>query len=259
MRPNPLRERWESGQIAIGGWLIIPSSVSAEVLGAVDFDYVNVDLQHGLVDYSNLVPMLQAIQLGTPTPTVRVPWNEPGIIGKVLDAGAMGVIVPMVNSREECEAAVQATRYAPAGHRSFGPTRVGAVEGADYFDRANTDVACIPMVETAQAVERIDDILSVDGVEAIYVGPADLAISLGLPDGTDDAAFNDVLDTIVAACNRHGVVPGIHATAKLVAERSERGFRMITLGADLVALRGAVANDLAIARETSGDGSDSIY
>ena len=182
------------------------------------------------MDYSNLVPMLQAIQLGTPTPTVRVPWNEPGIIGKVLDAGAMGVIVPLVNSREECEAAVQATRYAPAGHRSFGPTRVGAVEGADYFDRANTDVACIPMVETAQAVERIDDILSVDGVEAIYVGPADLAISLGLPDSTDDAAFNDVLDTIVAACNRHGVVPGIHATAKLVAERSERGFRMITLG-----------------------------
>ncbi len=259
MRPNPLREKFAAGEPAIGGWLAIPSSVSAEVMATAGLDYVCIDLQHGLHDYSDAVPMLQALSLGGCTPTVRVPWNEPGIIGKVLDAGAMAVIVPMVNSRAECEAAVRASRYAPEGARSFGPVRVSAVEGADYATEANAHVTCIPMIETREAVESIDEILSVPGVEAIYVGPADLAISLGHAPGSEDPEFHRALTTIVDACGHHDVVPGIHATAATAAERLGRGFRMITVSADLVALRNAVAADVATARGTTSRANDSLY
>ncbi len=259
MRPNPLREKFAAGEPALGGWLAIPSSVSAEVMATAGLDYVCIDLQHGLSHFSDAVPMLQALTLGGCTPTARVPWNEPGIIGKVLDAGAMAVIVPMVNSRAECEAAVRATRYAPEGARSFGPTRVGAVEGPGYVTEANANVTCIPMVETRQAVDSIDDILTVPGVEAIYVGPGDLAISLGHAPGSEDPEFHEALATIVDACGRHGVVPGIHATAATAAERLGRGFRMITVSADLVGLRNAIATDVATARGTTGRVSDSLY
>ena len=259
MRPNPLREKFASGEPALGGWLGIPSSVSAEVMAMAGLDYVCIDLQHGLHDYSDAVPMLQALSLGTSTATVRVPWNEPGIIGKVLDAGAMAVVVPMVNSRAECEAAVAATKYAPEGARSYGPIRALPLEGLDYFAEANANVTCIPMVETRQAVEAIDDIVTVPGVDAVYVGPSDLAISLGHAPGTDADEFYEALDAIVAGCERHGIVAGIHATAATAAERVERGFRMVTVSADMVALRNAITSDVATARGSTGDVSDSLY
>ena len=233
--------------------------MTAEAVAAAGFDYVCVDMQHGLVGYPDSVSMLQAITTGDATPVVRVPENQFGYIGKALDAGAVGVIVPMVNSVEQCEAAIDAGRYTPDGSRSYGPTRAAAVEGTDYYAAANEAVSIIPMIETVAAVDAIDDILAVDGVRAIYVGPADLSISMGLPPANEDPSFHDALDAIVAACGRHGVVPGIHTTPATAPDRLGRGFRMVTITADLVALRAKVAADLDAIRSGHGGAGDSIY
>jgi 4-hydroxy-2-oxoheptanedioate aldolase len=259
MRPNPFLARIRNRDVALGGWLSMPTSVSAEVMASNDFDYICIDMQHGLIDYNDTVPMLQALTTGAATPVVRVPENQAGHIGKALDAGAMGVIVPMVNSGAECEAAVRASRYAPEGSRSFGPARASLVEGADYWDRANSDILCIPMVETAEAVANIDDILAVPGVAAIYVGPADLSVSLGYHPRSNEAGFLDTLDVIVAACERHGVTPGIHATTATAQDRLDRGFRMVTVTADLVALRAKLKADLELVRSGQAGGEASIY
>ena len=189
--------------------------------------------------------MLAALATAPVTATVRVPENHFSHIGKALDAGAMAVIVPMVNTVEQAEAAVHAGRYAPAGGRSYGPTRAAAVEGADYFARANDEVAIIPMIETVEAMENLDAILAVDGVEAIYIGPADLSISLGVDPGGNDPKLLAALDEIVAACERHNVVPGMHTNATQARDRIDRGFRMLTIVADLVSLRSKLAADIA--------------
>jgi 4-hydroxy-2-oxoheptanedioate aldolase len=248
-----IRDVWEGGGAAHGAWLSLPSSVSAEVMARAGFDYCCVDMQHGLADYHAAVTMLQAVGLGDSTPLVRVPWNEPGIIGRMLDAGAMGIIIPMVNTVAEAEAAVAACRYAPAGARSFGPIRAAMQEGPTYFERANAEVACIPMIETTHAIANLDDILAVPGIDAVYVGPADLSVTLGLPPGNNDdaAAFTEALEAIVAACGRAGVVPGIHASAALAQRRREQGFRLMTIATDLGSLMAGARSDLKIALSES--------
>ena len=149
-----LRDSWQAGETTLGGWLSVPSSVSAEYMARTDFDYVCIDMQHGAIDYVDAVPMIQAILLGGNRPVVRVPWNEPGIIGRVLDAGAEAVIIPMVNSVEEAEAAVRACRYHPEGSRSAGPTLAGPRAEGPYHEWAADHVACIPMIESSEAVAR---------------------------------------------------------------------------------------------------------
>ncbi len=261
--PNSMMETWAAGGETLGTWLSMASTHSAEVCSRAGYDYVCVDMQHGVADYQAAMQMLQVMEhVGTSTPIVRVPWNEPGIIGRVLDAGARGVIIPMCNSPEEAQAAVNAVKYPPLGARSFGPIMIGAREGAGYFDRANDITACIPMIETRAAVEAIDDILSVDGIDAIYVGPADLSISYGFGPGysDDNGDYKDTLEHIVARCEAHGVVPGIHSTASLAGDRRAKGFRMQTVSGDALALGGGAARDLATAREGGpGDGSSRIY
>ncbi|NND74632.1 MAG: aldolase [Ilumatobacter sp.] len=253
-RPG-LRQLWADGGSALGVWLSVPSPVTAEAAARTGFDYVCIDTQHGAIDDSDTVPMIQAILLGGSRPIVRVPWNEPGVIGKALDAGAHGVIVPMVNSVAEAEAAVRACRYAPAGARSYGPAVAAQrVDGA-YVDWAPDNVTVIPMIETTQAVAQLDDILAVDGIDAIYVGPADLSLTLGLPPGNNDdaPAFVEALTTIVAGCTRAGVVPGIHSSAALTPSRAEMGFRMITVSTDLIAMTAALRADLATVSDVIGD------
>ncbi|MDH3500475.1 MAG: aldolase/citrate lyase family protein [Acidimicrobiia bacterium] len=237
----------------------MPSSISAETMAAIGFDYCCIDMQHGLIDFSDMVPMLQGLTVGATTPFVRVPQNLPGHIGKALDAGAMGVIVPMVNSVEECEAAIAAGRYAPAGSRSYGPGRAAPVEGADYWERANSDVAIVPMIETVEALASLDEILAVDGVEAIYVGPADLSISMGFHPRGEEPAFLQALDDIVEACGRHGVVPGMHTTSALAPDRIERGFRMLTITSDLLAMRTKLADEVDLVRKGVAGAGGSIY
>ena len=248
MRPNPLRESIRSDSPALGVWLSTPSPITSEVVGRLGFDYACIDMQHGLIGYADAVLMLQALTLSSTTPTVRVPWNEPGIIGKVLDAGAMVVVVPMVNTKEEAEQAVQRGMYPPLGSRSSGPIRVQPVHGAHYAEVANEHIQIIPMIETVEALGNIDDILSVEGVDAIYVGPMDLGVSMGLGRGTTDPSFLDALDPIVERCREHGVIPGIHASPEAAQDRLDRGFRMVTVQSDLTAMTVGLREALAAGR-----------
>lgn len=246
MRENATRAKWKRGEVTHGAWLSIPSAFSAETIAHAGFDWVCIDMQHGVIDYQVAVTMLLALSTGDCTPIVRVPWNEPGIIGKMLDAGAMGIIIPMVNSVEEARAAVAACRYAPVGARSYGPTRATLYAGADYFAHANEQVACIPMIETKRALDSLDDILDVPGIDAVYVGPADMSITLGLPPGMDNGgAFEEARVRIAAACTKRGITPGIHANAALAPKHAAAGYRMITITSDIAVIANAAAADLA--------------
>ena len=246
MRENHVKRLWSEGKPAFGGWLTIPSSFSAEVMAHQGYHWLCIDLQHGLIDYQVATQMLQAISTTDAVPFVRVPWNEPGIIMKALDAGAYGVIVPLVNSRAEAEAAVAACRYPPQGIRSFGPVRAAYYAGPDYAAHANDEVCCIVMIETRQAVERLDEILSVPGIDAVYVGPADLSLSLGLPPGMDhdEPSFQAARRRIVEACAEHNVIAGIHASAALAPKHLADGFRMVLITSDVGALASGAAADL---------------
>lgn len=259
---DSLRTRWQQGATTFGAWLSIPDPVVAEIAGGAEVDYVCIDTQHGAIEYSGAVSMIQGIELGGGIPIARVPWNEPGIIGKMLDAGCHGVIVPMVNDRSQAEAVVRACRYAPEGSRSWGPT-VTQLRHTDNRSWAASTVAVIPMIETVEALRNLDDIVATPGLDAVYVGPADLSISLGLDPGNNDGVevFDEALAAIVAACRRHGVVPGIHASGTLAARRHEQGFRMITIASDVLAIRSGVQLEIERARGADGPdtGDGSIY
>lgn len=252
---NQLKAKWAAGEPTFGAWLSIPSPLVAEAAASAGFDYVCIDMQHGGADYQAALAMLAAMRSGEATPVVRVPWNEPGIIGRMLDAGALGIVIPMVNSVAEAQAAVAACRYAPVGARSFGPLRAGSIYGPSYFADANREIACIPMIETVQAVDGIDAILDVPGIDAVYVGPADLSITYGLPPGVDNpgTVFDEAIATIVAACGARGITPGIHSIAPLAAKRVGNGFRMITISSDLGGLTATMRSEVKLAR--SGDSS----
>ena len=258
VKDNGLKITWADGGSTLGLWLASANPVGAEQLGGLTFDYINIDLQHGLIDYTDAVALLQAMQGSAATLTCRVPWNEPGIIGKVLDAGAQGVIIPMVNSVAEAEAAVNACRYAPQGSRSFGPTRASRVLGRDYASEANDNIACIPMIETVEALSNLDAILDVEGIDAVYVGPADLSISLGLPPGSnsDDAGFQDALAAVVSACTKRGIIPGIHSVPEWASTRLEQGFRMVTVISDLQAAGDGAKSGLDRVRSAKAATSD---
>ena len=254
MQENAVKAKWGRGEVTFGGWLSIPSSFSAEVMAYRGFDWLCLDLQHGVIDYQVAVTMLQAISATDTVPIVRVPDASFGFINKMLDAGAMGIIVPLINTAEEARAVVAACRYFPDGSRSIGPTRVSVSAGPEYAQRANAEVACIPMIETKQALGNLDAILSVPGVDAVYVGPSDLSLTLGLPPGPDSGgAFEEARLAIAQACSAKGVVAGIHANAALAAKHAAAGYQMITVSTDVGSLvRGAEA-DLVLARaETTG-------
>lgn len=255
MRTNEMKQRWADGEAAVGLWLSLPDPSVAESIGSLDPAYLVVDLQHGLIDYAHVRHLFQATQRSAATPMVRVPWNEPGIIGKVLDVGALGVIVPMVNTVEEAERAVASCFYQPKGVRSHGPIRAAQAHGSGYGEEANDQVACIVMIETAEAVENIDEILAVPGIDAVYVGPADLSRTLGLPPAGDhdEPRFIEAIDAILAGCANAGVAPGIHANPALVAKRLAQGFQMVTATSDLLALMEGARSAL------EGEGGSRLY
>lgn len=247
--PNKLKTAWAAGQKTVNGWLAIPSGFSAEVMAQGGFDSVTVDLQHGVQDYLSMVACFQAMQSHPVLPMVRVPWNEPGIIGKVLDAGAYGVICPMINTKEEAEAFVSYMRYPPAGKRSNGPIRA-AIYGAasSYQSTANDEILCMPMIETQQAIDNLDSILDVPGIDAVYIGPSDLAFSRG-GSPTLDQETQQAMDTyqlILDATKKRGINACIHCGQASYAVRMHKmGFDLVTLGNDsgllLQAARAATA------------------
>jgi 4-hydroxy-2-oxoheptanedioate aldolase len=235
MRENRLRSIWKGGGAAVNGWLAIANSFSAETMAHQGWDTLTIDLQHGVVDYQAMVTMLQAISTTATVPVVRVPWLEPGIVMKTLDAGAYAVICPMVNTREDAQRLVAYTNYAPRGTRSFGPVRAQLYGGADYFQHANDTVVRFAMIETAQALDNLDAILSVEGIDAIYIGPSDLSISLGCRPDFDnpEPKAAQAIEHILERAKAHGVVAGIHNGAPEAAlARIAKGFQFVTVASD---------------------------
>ena len=235
MRENRLRTIWKSGGAVVNGWLAIANSFSAETMAHQGWDSLTIDLQHGVVDYQGMVPMLQAISTTATVPVVRVPWLEPGILMKTLDAGAYGVICPMINSREDAQKLVAYTHYAPRGTRSFGPVRALLYGGADYPTHANDTIVTFAMIETAKALDNLDDILSVEGLDAIYIGPSDLSLALGCTPTFDDLdpQAAQAVEHILARSKAHGIVAGIHnGTAESALKRIAKGFQFVTVSSD---------------------------
>ncbi|MEM7799322.1 MAG: aldolase/citrate lyase family protein, partial [Chloroflexota bacterium] len=236
MRPNKLKEIWNEGGTVVNGWLHINSSWSAEVMAHQPFDSLVIDMQHGMIDFGDCVSMLQAISTTDTVPMARTPWNEPGIIGRLLDAGAYGIICPMVNTEEECAQFVGACRYFPDGYRSRGPTRASVYGGSDYAEKANAEILAIAMIETKTAVDNVKAITAIPNLDAIYVGPGDLSLTLGcerVGADIDEPIFNEAIDEILAACRENGVIAGIHTGAPAYARKmAEKGFQFITLNSD---------------------------
>jgi 4-hydroxy-2-oxoheptanedioate aldolase len=262
MRANRLREIWKTGGAVINGWLAIPNSFSAETMAHQGWDSLTIDLQHGVVDYQSMILMLQAISTTDTVPVVRVPWLEPGILMKTLDAGAYGVICPMVNTKEDAQNLVAWTHYAPRGTRSFGPVRALLYGGADYPKHANDTIVTFAMIETAKALDNLDDILSVEGLDAIYIGPSDLSLALGCRPVFDDVdpKAADAIDHILARAKAHGVVAGIHnGTPEGALARIAKGFQFVTVSSDARLMAAGAQQVVAKMRATPAPADSGSY
>jgi len=233
MATNNVKKVWASGKAVVNAWLAIPSGFSAEVIAQCGFDSVTVDMQHGVQDYLSMVQCFQAMNGHPVTPMVRVPWNEPGIIGKVLDGGAYGVICPMINTPKEAKDLVQFAKYPPKGTRSNGPIRAGMYGSAgSYQQTANDEIVLLPMMETKTAIENMESILDVEGINGVYVGPSDLRFSYGLTpklDG-DEPEILKIYEKIIKECGKRNLNPGIHCSGAEGAARAiNMGFKLVTL------------------------------
>ena len=255
---NRLRDLWADGKPTINGWLSIGSPFTAEIMAAQGYDSISIDLQHGAMDYQTALAMLQAMRASGVTPIVRVPWLEPGIIMKALDAGAYGVICPMINTAEQAAKLVDCVRYPPLGNRSFGPTRANFSAGANYAGEANGEILAFAMVETAEAMDNLDAIAATPGLDGIYVGPADLTFSLGqgrLAPGFDreEPEMIEALQRIVAACRKAGIRAALHCgTPDYAARAIGWGFNMTTVSNDVRMLAGAAEANVRKFRALTG-------
>jgi 4-hydroxy-2-oxoheptanedioate aldolase len=234
-KTNPVTDKLRSGQPSVGSWLTLCSPVAAESLAQVGWDWLVVDAEHSPVGFDTMVNCFRAIQLGGAAPMARVPWNDTVWIQRTLDAGALGLVVPMVNSAEDAKSVVSNMRYATRGQRSFGGSRVAAYIEADYRTWADENLAVIVMIETIQAVENAEAILGVEGVVGCFIGPNDLALSMGLtqkdmgPGTKHEAAMLEVL----AAAKKTGKAAGKHCfTGDEVTTRIKQGFQFLALSSD---------------------------
>jgi 4-hydroxy-2-oxoheptanedioate aldolase len=255
MIKNGVKQRWAEGKPVLNGWLSIANSFSAEIMAAQGYDSVTIDMQHGIVGYDGAVPMLQAMRASGVTPLVRVPWLDPADIMKALDAGAYGVICPMINTRAEAERLVSYVRYPPAGVRSFGPSRALFSAGPGYATEADDEMICLAMIETAQAYENLEDILATPGLDGVYIGPADLTLGLQgkrYAPGFDrrEPEMIEAIKTILHAAHRAGKRAALHnGTPDYAAEAVGWGFDFVTVSNDVRLLAGAAEASVRKFRE----------
>ena len=253
MAGNPVKEKLWRGEPAFGVAVTTPSTDVAEILASAGFDWMFIDMEHAPLDVKDVQLILQAIDGSGVTPIVRVPWNDPVAIKRVLDLGAMGVIVPWVNSEEEAARAVAACKYPPRGVRGCGPRRAAryGLETLEYLRRADDDVMVIVQIETAKALRALSDILSVDGVDATFVGPMDLSASLGHLGNPDHPEVVEAIRRIAEAHRGTKVAPGIASSPSKVAEHLRMGYRFINVDSDCGILTRGAAASLRLAREAA--------
>lgn len=236
MRTNRVKAKLRSGEVSVGSWLACGHSLTAEIMAHIGFDWLVIDTEHGAIDIGTTQSMLQAISTTKTVPMVRVAWNDIVMIKRPLDCGAYGVVIPMVSTMQEAVKAVQFCKYPPVGIRGIGGARRKLYGGPDYFSHANEEIAVIVQIETAEGVKNIDDILSVEGIDAFFIGPNDLSASLGLTPQLDNRhpRFVEAAKALLAAGTRHGVAGGIHCgTPEAVNEVTEWGFQFIAISSEL--------------------------
>jgi 4-hydroxy-2-oxoheptanedioate aldolase len=251
MRANALRTAWDEGICTLNCWLGSPSPLQAEMIAAQGYDSVLLDAQHGGVDYADMLAMLAAVSASDTVPLVRVPWNDPGWIMRALDAGAYGVMCPMINTRADAETFVRWCRYPPEGERSFSPVRAhlhARTNPDGYFEEANSTVLTIAQIETREALENLEEIMGTPGLDMAYVGPSDLSISHGgkptVSQSDEETAAHAL--RVLEAGRRHGVRVGLHPkSADDVRLCVERGADLVTAALDLLELTAATAARLA--------------
>ncbi len=262
MRPNRLRELAAAGKPAVNAWLAIPSTYSAEVMGHQGFDSVTVDLQHGMIGFDAAIPMLQALSSTPAVPLARVSKNDPALVMQLLDAGAYGIICPMVSTPEQARDFVSACRYPPKGGRSFGPARGLLYGGADYFAHADREIVTLAMLETVEAVANADAILAVEGLDGIYIGPNDLSLAYGKPPKSepDDPELAGIITGLAEQCRWRGLMAGIFCSSgEAAARRVAEGFSLVTPGNDVGLLSRAAKAAIASVRGTGEAGPGSGY
>ncbi len=248
-----LHTRLAAGETVFNGWLHLPGGVSAEIMGQAGYDALTIDLQHGLIGDGGLVSSLQAIAATPAAALVRVPWLHPPDLMRALDAGAVGVICPMIDTAEQASALVHACRYAPQGGRSYGPTRASLIYPG-YLGRADTQTLVFAMIETATSLANLDAILDTPGLSGVYVGPADLSLSLT---GTATLDFSqsqmaEAVAHIAREASRRNLIPGIFTQGgELARQAMSLGYRFVTAGSDFALLGGAARAVLSDLQSTA--------
>jgi 4-hydroxy-2-oxoheptanedioate aldolase len=248
---SDLRSHWETGLPTFGGWCTTGSAFTAEIMAAQGFDFIGLDVQHGLYGYESVVSAIRAVNTTPAASIVRVPSQDAAFAGKILDAGAHGVIFPMVETADDAAGAVDACRYHPLGRRSFGPARAGLRFGRD-IDVLNRVALCIVMIETAKAVDNVADIVNVEGVDAVFIGPSDLAITYGMPPALEPVAgvHADAIEAVRSAAISRGLGVGLPcATAESARKMAAAGFTLLPIGADAQWITQTAKAELAAVRE----------
>ncbi|MGQ9584799.1 MAG: HpcH/HpaI aldolase family protein [Anaerolineae bacterium] len=266
MRTNTVKRKLNAGEVSVGTWLTTNSALMAEALAHQGFDWLVVDMEHSSASFETMQHMAQAISTTETIPMARVAWNHPAFIKRALDMGAYGVVIPLVMNAEEARTAVRWTRYPPEGYRGVGGMRRVLYGGPDYFERANGELLLIIQIEHVEAVGRIDEILSVPGVDAVFVGPNDLSASLGLAPRMDnpDPRYEEVLRQIVEAGKRHGVATGIHCGSPAAIQKyASWGMQFFALSSDVGMALQSAREGLAALREgkpqAKGEGVAPVY
>lgn len=257
MRENSLKAKIKAGKCALNGWVTIGSSYCAEVVAHQGYDSVVVDLQHGMIGFETAVAMFQAISTTSATPLVRVAKNDPALVMQALDAGAYGIICPLVSTAQEARDLVSFCRYPPAGIRSSGPARGLLYGGRDYLAKANDEILVIAQIETGGALQELDAICQIEGLDGLYVGPNDLANSLGVPANLEppDGPVADALVHVAERAKVFGKFVGTHAiTSPGMKKRFAEGYRMLTPGHDVNLLTAASTQALQLLREATVNG-----
>jgi 4-hydroxy-2-oxoheptanedioate aldolase len=253
VRKNKLKEIFKQGGSAINGWLQIPNSFTAELMANQNWDSLTLDMQHGVIDYSHAISMLQAISTTNVVPLARVNWNEPGQIMKILDAGAYGIICPMVSNRKEAENFVQACMYPPRGYRSYGPIRGLVYGGPDYADEANNEILKFAMIETKESLDNLDEIMQTPGLDGIYIGPADLSLAIGEKPSFDKPESDPVYKVIMKIlehAKKNKIIAGIQNGQPEYADKMiKKGFQLVTIGTDQRFMTAAAKAALGIIRK----------
>jgi 4-hydroxy-2-oxoheptanedioate aldolase len=259
MKNNSVRSKLKRGEPSVGTWITMPDPFGAHLMSKAGFDWLTIELEHTPITFETAAQMFAIVAANGAVPLARIPWNTGENIKRVLDTGAWGIVVPMVNSRAEAEAVVKAARYRPIGERSIGGSLHAANFGTDaatYYAKANDEILVIVMAEHVDAVANIDDILRVPGIDAVFVGPNDLHASMGLAPtfDSDDKQFNAALKKILAGAKQHGIAAGIHvADAAQAQRRIAEGWQFIAVASEagfMLAKAGEITKALGLGKGT---------